>query len=641
MRELDQLRAEVAGIFAELRELGGDELTPAAHALLTSTSDLLANQTFYVVVCGEYRRGKSSLLNALIGRKQLFPTNLAVTTNTVTTLTWGPAPRAVVRFRPDHTGIARAAEEIPTERVHEYVTEQENPANGAGVERVDIELPAEALRSGLVLVDTPGIGGVDRTHTAVTHAFLPYAEAIVFVLSALDPPTTYELDFLRRAAAANPALVVALTMIDQIIEPGPVIAASRQRIAAVAGVPPEQLALVPVSSRERWEAAATGDDERLAASGLPALEREIWERLTVTCGAARLLRAVDALDQVAKLSTSPLVNELAALADDQARERVERDLAQIVNRGVDLRTKGEGWLTGMSDDLTAACRAVTRRFDDRMAACAAQLRSAVHSRPQHADPEQLLEQARTAVIEATGSALQEVQAAAEQVAVAWAARTSLGLRGVEVRQADDVAPELPAPVPDTRAQPVFTDALRSAVEIGATLSAPGALVGSLIGSFVPVVGTAVGTAVGGAVGQAVGLIGGLVDYFRRTKAQFRAEQATRFTEQLVAALDENTERVHAILALVQQEALAALKTQLTTQLEAQLQTLDESVRRVEGIKRRTGQERSARQRALIGRLAQYRVFGSRMQRLQKELTAVTDRRPRPEPGAPGSAGVCR
>ena len=86
----------------------------------------LAEDRFNLAVVGQFKRGKSSLMNAVLGR-DVLPTGLLPLTSAITTLCYGPQPRAVLR-RKGWT----LTQEIPLEHLAEYVTERGNPGNKRG-----------------------------------------------------------------------------------------------------------------------------------------------------------------------------------------------------------------------------------------------------------------------------------------------------------------------------------------------------------------------------------------------------------------------------------------------------------------------------------------------------------------------------
>ncbi len=156
------------------------------NAALASDVDELSKRTsegrFYVACVGQFKRGKSTLLNALVGTRVL-PEGVIPLTSAVTVLRFGRSLTARVRLHgQDWTPID----------VHElraFVTEEQNPENQKGVEAAEIFVPNELLAGGMCLVDTPGIGSSFTGNTKVTWSFVPHVDAALVVLGA-DPPIT-------------------------------------------------------------------------------------------------------------------------------------------------------------------------------------------------------------------------------------------------------------------------------------------------------------------------------------------------------------------------------------------------------------------------------------------------------------------
>ncbi len=86
-----------------------------------------------------------------------------------------------------------------------------------------------------MVVDTPGVGSVNGEHTAATRAFLERADGLVFVCDAIEPPATYELDFLGEALEKCEVVVTAVTKTDRVRDAGPVVAATREKLAVRTG----------------------------------------------------------------------------------------------------------------------------------------------------------------------------------------------------------------------------------------------------------------------------------------------------------------------------------------------------------------------------------------------------------------------
>jgi ribosome biogenesis GTPase A len=124
-------------------------------------ADKLAAEQFNLMVLGQFKRGKSTLLNALLGA-DLLPTAVVPLTSIVTIIHHGPEPRAVVSFLDGRT-LEVAVPDIAT-----FITEPENPKNIKGVAQVGVSFPAGVLMDGVRLVDTPGVGSVFASNTGTT-----------------------------------------------------------------------------------------------------------------------------------------------------------------------------------------------------------------------------------------------------------------------------------------------------------------------------------------------------------------------------------------------------------------------------------------------------------------------------------------
>ena len=178
----------------------------AVHGLLVR----LAEDRFNLAVVGQFKRGKSSLINAILGRN-LLPTAVVPITSIVTTLRYGPEERVLVLREGVPAPVA-----LPASSLAEYVTERGNPSNEKCVISVEVEIPASFLQRGLHLIDTPGVGSAQQQNTATTYAFLPEADAVIFVTSVESPLTEAELAFLDTIRQHAQRTFVVLNKVDQL-----------------------------------------------------------------------------------------------------------------------------------------------------------------------------------------------------------------------------------------------------------------------------------------------------------------------------------------------------------------------------------------------------------------------------------------
>lgn len=144
-----------------------------------------------VLVCGEFKRGKSTFVNALIGRS-ICPTDTEICTSVVSVIRYGENPKAI-RFYGDFSNLK--SQEINIDDIERYTVG--NAANIDNTVSIEITLPLEELKKGLVIIDTPGLGGLDPRHSALTNYFLPQADMAIFMTDVNEPLTSTELAFYR------------------------------------------------------------------------------------------------------------------------------------------------------------------------------------------------------------------------------------------------------------------------------------------------------------------------------------------------------------------------------------------------------------------------------------------------------------
>lgn len=197
-----------------------DELLGLTDGLLPAgeRSDLIAARArvaedrFNLVVLGEFKRGKSTLINALLER-EVLPTSVVPLTSVVTAIRGGDSDRLLIHYE---DGREQAA---PLAKLADYVTEAGNPGNRLHVELVRVELEHELLGTGLELVDTPGIGSIHSHNTEAAKRFLPRVDAALCVLDAGQPLSAGERELFADVARRAPRLIMVVNKLDQLDPP--------------------------------------------------------------------------------------------------------------------------------------------------------------------------------------------------------------------------------------------------------------------------------------------------------------------------------------------------------------------------------------------------------------------------------------
>jgi GTP-binding protein EngB required for normal cell division len=165
------------------------------------------NTLIDIAILGQFKAGKSSFINSLLG-EPLLPIGVIPVTTVITRLRHGSRPRAIV------THFDGAFSEIGINEIEGFISEEKNPANEKNVEVVDIELPSLQQYAGLRLVDTPGLGIVFRYNTETSEEWLPEVGAAIVAVSADRPLSENDIKLVRTLMAHTPRILLLLTKAD-------------------------------------------------------------------------------------------------------------------------------------------------------------------------------------------------------------------------------------------------------------------------------------------------------------------------------------------------------------------------------------------------------------------------------------------
>src|SRR5580658_484483 len=193
-----------------LAELADEFDAKQVAADARSVAERVSEGRFYVACIGQFKRGKSSVLNALVGASVL-PTGVVPVTTVPTIVRYGSHAAARVRFEASAGGWT----DIPVNTVDEYVSEEKNPENAKHVAALEIFVPSPLLATGMCFVDTPGLGSVFTGNTAATQAFIPHIDAALVVIGADPPLAGEELTLVEAVGQHVHDLVVVLNKADR------------------------------------------------------------------------------------------------------------------------------------------------------------------------------------------------------------------------------------------------------------------------------------------------------------------------------------------------------------------------------------------------------------------------------------------
>ncbi|NUR27657.1 MAG: hypothetical protein HOV83_17745, partial [Catenulispora sp.] len=324
---------------------------------LADSKRRLASGAWHVLVAGEFKRGKSTLVNALLG-VPVCGSDPVAHSAVPTVVRYGARAEAWLRTDSGaqtgaQTGSQAGSQDssdasvgIDVRAAADYGLRGTDD-DGKPLRTVEVALPRELLRDGLVLLDTPGIGGgFAAAAAAAAMRALSLADGVIVVTDASQELTASEVEFLRHAASVCPNLLCVMTKIDLYPQWRRILDLDRAHLRA-AGIEAE---IVAVSAPLRELAIDTGDPALLAESGFPVLVERIGARLMARRTERARQQAVAAVQGALRQLSDVLSSEHAALTHPDQRTETLRRVEDRRRRAAALSGAGASrWLNTIND----------------------------------------------------------------------------------------------------------------------------------------------------------------------------------------------------------------------------------------------------------------------------------------------------
>jgi len=290
-------KKEIGDNLIKLESIAASERVKIASQTLRAK---LEADVFSLVVVGQFKRGKTTLINALLG-KELLPVGIIPLTSIITVLNYGEDLRINAFFDND------ASKEIPLDDLPLYITEKHNPKNKKGVDRVEIAYPSKYLKNGVQIIDTPGVASVHEHNTKTTYEYLPRADAAIFLVSVDPPLTQAELNFLCDLKKLVTKTFFIQNKIDTVNKTDceESLAFSKAVIEKEAGF--NNAEIYPLSAKNALDGKITRDQEKIEQSGLIGFECSLDRFLMEEKGQVLLNSAIN--------KTENLISEELLLAE--------------------------------------------------------------------------------------------------------------------------------------------------------------------------------------------------------------------------------------------------------------------------------------------------------------------------------------
>lgn len=311
------------------------------------TAEHLRNNIFSVGVVGEFKRGKSTVINALLGQ-DILPRDIKPCSASLNRVTYDMKAHAEIIFK---NGDKK---EIPVEEIDNYVTKltEKSRQLSATVQEARLYYPCAYCRNGVEIIDTPGLNDDDNM-TSITFSVLPQLDASIMVISPLSPFSQYEEEFLRSRLLTSDLgrVMFVINMMDLIDEEDreKSIEYLRERIQEnVLGKVRDtygqdsreykecqkkmgDIHLYPVSAKKALKGKLKGDDEKIKESGYLEFEKGLENFLTEERGAIVLQVPVNRLKSaIVEISKAVQLRSDALSMDRQEFEQKNRDAKEKI-----------------------------------------------------------------------------------------------------------------------------------------------------------------------------------------------------------------------------------------------------------------------------------------------------------------------
>lgn len=303
-----RIREEMNSLVATTQELSAElEISKETSQRIERVANIINNEIFRIIVVGGFSRGKSSLINALLGEK-LLPAKLTPTTALLTFIRYGEVPEAILFYKDERI----TPKTVPLDQLRDYLIiqrgalTQDDFGNRINTEfdRMEVRYPLPLCQDGIEIIDTPGLEE-DETRQKITLSYLDHADAAIVLLSCQQLLTIEEERFIKEELQGRGFnhLFYAINFCDNLESPEDeedIAARASQKLG-------EGAKIYLLSAREALEGKSQHDQELLAKSGFQVFEEDLKNFLVNGKGRLKIAAIIN--------MSSLIFKELSELVD--------------------------------------------------------------------------------------------------------------------------------------------------------------------------------------------------------------------------------------------------------------------------------------------------------------------------------------
>ncbi|WP_082497131.1 dynamin family protein [Microbacterium sp. Leaf288] len=327
---------------------------------LEQTRARLLDPDVRVIIVGEFKQGKSKLINALVNAPAC-PVDDDIATSVSTSVGYAAEPSASVLIRETDAADAVERRTIPISSVAEYVSERGNPGNERRIVSAEVLLPREILKGGLKLVDSPGVGGLESFNALSTLSALSTAHAVLLVSDASQEYTEPEMQLLKHAMRISPNVAAVLAKTDLYPSWREIESIDKGHLEGIGDVP-----LYSVSSDLRLLAAELQDGTLNAESGFPALVAHLRRDVLAQAELIHERSAVHDLTSVVEQLAMSLRTELSTILNPEGTPQMIAQLEEAKARADEFRSRSSRWQVTLTDGIADLIADMEHDLRDRL-----------------------------------------------------------------------------------------------------------------------------------------------------------------------------------------------------------------------------------------------------------------------------------
>ena len=579
---------------------------------------------FRVVVMGEIKKGKSSFINALLGQKDLVPVHSDVATSTIFKIHYGPEVKYSVYFE-KATGKEKL--EIHAAQLSEFGTEDGNPENHKQVDFIRVESPAPLLRNGLILVDTPGVGGLFKKHREITFRHAPNADAVFFLTDSTQSPIgADEVKFLKELRQITNLITFVQTKSSKV--DGEARKARMANNLSIlqddVGLTKQETTYFVVDSGLKQEADDSHDRDDLEDSGfLPLmayLNNTLRKNQEIYVAKGALTKTKTKLVSIA--ASLYQQQQILEADTDEKRKTLDQQMADLQQNLLDWERDAKPRIL---DDLRKGLSRLTREAQEKLdqlrpgGTIQVEFERIIEEAPDVETVQELMSCIETDLAAASSRAYLQVAEHAEagtkkllerlqsDIVTSFSENYRLTLLGKDTTNLRVNTTAISRVIGKDRSDGLFEEA-RTGLYGGMAGGAIAMVIGGTIGSVIPVVGTIIGSSVGMTL---AGLWGGheAMKLTRDQKLEASKRESFAALQQAMASASQAAStQINHLMSEIQMEATSFISRMISCSSE------DLTKKRQELV-----ETQKATQTEILERKKKHRAFASELDRVTQAL----------------------